>query len=120
MTGTIDGKRILVVEDEYLLADDMRNALEKAGAEVLGPVPDVERAFALIGSETPDAALLDINLAGESVYSVADALLERQIPFIFATVFDESAIPERFASALRLEKPVKSRDVLAALVPLLG
>ena len=87
---------------------------------MIGPVPDVASAFALIERDGGlDAALLDINLAGASVYPVADALAERAIPFAFATGFDESALPDRFAGAARLEKPVKPRDVMAVLGPLI-
>ena len=79
------GTRILVVEDEYLLADDLNNALADAGAHVLGPAASVEDATALIGNEaTIDAAILDVNLRGDMVFPLADALRERGIPFAFA------------------------------------
>ena len=117
----LEGCRILVVEDEYLIADDMRGALLDAGAEVLGPVPTVDAAMSLVAAEPRlDAALLDINLGGTMVFDLADTLTSRAVPFVFATGYDDSAIPDRFANVPRLEKPVKLRKVLAALGPLLA
>lgn len=117
----LDGMRILVVEDEYLLADDLRDALSDAGAQVLGPVPSVEDAQALIAAEPRiDGAVLDINLRGKMVFPVADRLRERGVPFAFATGYDAWALPERFAGAPRVEKPVKGAKVMALLVPMLA
>jgi DNA-binding response OmpR family regulator len=115
------GCRVLVVEDEYLLADDLREALAEAGAEVLGPVGSVEDAIALIAGEPSiDAAVLDINLRGDMIFPVADALRERAVPFAFATGYDREAIPERFADAPCIEKPLRGQKVAAALVPLMA
>lgn len=116
-----EGRRILVVEDEYLIADDMRGALLDAGAEVLGPVPTLDAAASLVATEPQlDAALLDINLGGTLVFDLADTLAARAVPFVFATGYDDAAIPDRFTDVPRLEKPVKPRNVLTALGPLLG
>ena len=117
----LEGCRILVVEDEYLIADDLRLALIDAGADVLGPVPTVTAAQSVLAAESRiDAALLDINLGGTMVFDLADALEARSVPFVFATGYDELAIPERFSAVPRLEKPVKARNVLATLGPLLN
>lgn len=79
-------RRIHVVEDEYIMAQDLRYELEDAGAEVLGPVPSVTGALTLLAREAPpDAAILDVNLGGEMVYPLADILRQRGIPFMFAT-----------------------------------
>lgn len=116
----LEGMRILVVEDEYLIADDMRDVLLGAGADVVGPVPNVTAAASLVASEERiDAALLDINLGGTIVFGFADTLKTRAVPFAFATGYDSSVIPDRFADVPRLEKPVKARNVLAAFKPLL-
>lgn len=118
---SLKGLRILVVEDEYLLADDMRDALADAGAEVLGPVPSVTAAASLAAAEPHlDAALLDINLGGTMVFDFADVLKARAVPFAFATGYDSSAIPDRFSGVPRMEKPVKAQQVLAVLTPLIG
>jgi response regulator RpfG family c-di-GMP phosphodiesterase len=117
----LEGWRILVVEDEYLIADDMRDALQDCGAEVLGPVANVDAAASLIAAERLiHGAVLDINLAGTMVFGVADTLVARSIPFIFATGYDHWAIPERFAEVPRLEKPIKARQVCTILGPLMG
>jgi len=117
---TLRNCRILVVEDEYLLADDLCNALTDAGAIVLGPVPEVEEALALIEREPHiDAAVLDVNLRGGMVFPVADALRDRNVPFALATGYDGWTLPERFSDVLRLEKPFRPERLVAKLSPLI-
>ena len=116
----LQGCRILIVEDEYLLADDLSHALESAGAKVLGPLGSVEDATAFIAGEPSiDAAVLDVNLRGDMVFPVADALRARGVPFAFATGYDQWALPQRFADAPRVEKPFKADKVAALLGPLI-
>jgi DNA-binding NtrC family response regulator len=104
---TLRGCRILVVEDEYMLADELRRELNDAGAVVLGPVGSVETALdAIRTEEVIDGAIVDINLRGEMAFAVADALIERGVPFAFTTGYDESALPTRFSQIVRCEKPV--------------
>jgi DNA-binding response OmpR family regulator len=114
------GVRILIVEDEYLLADDLNTALSEAGAHVLGPAASVEDATTLIGNEAKiDVAILDVNLRGDMVFPLADALRERGTPFAFATGYDDWALPTRFADAPRIEKPFRSErvaDILKLLI----
>ena len=108
--GSIKGRRVLVVEDEYMLAEDLRNELERQGAEVIGPVASVSDALAAMsGRPDLDAAILDINLGGEMVYPVADALRARGVPFIFATGYAAWAIPESYADVPLCVKPVEVR-----------
>lgn len=108
--------RVLVVEDEYLLADELQRELRRAGAVVLGPVPTVDLALGLLAREAAvDGAVLDVNLGGEHVYPVADALADRAIPFVFVTGYDAQALPPRFAHAPRCEKPVKISAVQDAI-----
>lgn len=117
---SLSGRRILVVEDEYLVATALADDLSDAGAEVLGPAPSVAQALELIdGAAQLDIGVLDINLAGEPVYPVADALAARGVPFVLVTGYDGHAIPERYRDAPRLEKPVEARTVLAVLRRLL-
>jgi CheY-like chemotaxis protein len=113
---TLKDCRILVVEDEYMLADELQTELSDAGAVVIGPVPAVDKAVALItaGKEI-DGAILDVNLAGELVYPVADLLLERGVPFVFTTGYDPSAIPSRFETIVRCEKPAMIAAVTRAI-----
>lgn len=122
MTGrTLNGCRVLVAEDEYLLANDIAHALVEAGAIVLGPVPSIEEALALVLSEPHiDLALLDINLRGEMIFAVADALADRGTAFAFATGYDSWTLPDRFAAVPRLEKPIRSRQLAKELALMLS
>ena len=113
---SLSGCRVLVVEDEYMLADELRSELLDAGADAIGPVASVEQAIDLIArDEMIDAAILDVNLGGEFAYPVADLLLERGIPFVFATGYDLADTPPRFANVVRCEKPINIRSVAQAL-----
>lgn len=113
---TLKGKRILLVEDEYFIAQDMARAMAEAGAVVVGPAATVAEALRLIAaSGALDAAVLDINLQGEMVFPVADALTTRGVPFVFATGYDRESIPERFSRRIRCEKPVRPDRVARAL-----
>lgn len=115
---SLRGRRVLVVEDEYMLAEDLRCELEGAGAAVLGPVPSVADALALLArGPPPDAAILDVNLGGEMVFPVAEALRERGVPFVFATGYDAWSLPPAYAQVPRCEKPF---DVGRCLASLLG
>ena len=118
--GTLQGRHILDVEDEYFLADELNLVLEDAGAETLGPVASVESGLRILqGSTVPDAASLDVNLSGETVYRLADALMARGVPFLFTTGYDPAAIPAPYAHIRCLEKPVALTKVLSELQKLL-
>ena len=110
------GRRILVVEDEYMVAADLARALEDRGVDVIGPVGSIEDALELLGAEDRiDGAVLDINLRGERAYPIADALRERKVPFIFATGYDAWSIPAAYAEEPRIEKPVDTRALARLL-----
>ena len=110
----LHGCRVLVVEDEYLLADELSISLMEVGADVLGPVGSVEVALNLMGVEGEiDAAVLDVNLAGETVFPVAEALSARAVPFVFASGYDQ--MPSRYAHVMRYEKPVDARLLIRAI-----
>lgn len=113
----LEQRRVLVVEDEYFLADDMARALRSLGAEVVGPAPTRTKALALLASgERVDAAVLDINLRGEAVFPVAEALTTRGVPFVFATGYDQSQVPASFQDVPRWEKPFDAGK-LATMLP---
>jgi DNA-binding response OmpR family regulator len=116
----LNGRRILVVEDEYFLAEDLREELADCGAQVLGPVANIKDATSFIKTGGVDAAVLDINLQGELIFSTADELRERGIPFAFATGYDRSSVSPRFADVPRLEKPLKARQLAELLQPLVA
>lgn len=114
-TSKFAGKRILIVEDEFLLADEARQTLSKFGAVVVGPTPYVERALDLIDDEPVDAAILDVLLNDELVFPVADRLEERSLPFVFATGCDAFQIPPRFSGYVLCEKPLELEKIARGL-----
>jgi DNA-binding response OmpR family regulator len=106
---------VLIVEDEYFIAREVALALESTGAKVLGPVGTVADARELIVGTTPDFAILDINLHGETIFDFADELAARDIRFVFATGYDADVIPERYRNILRWEKPFDAAALVKAL-----
>jgi two-component SAPR family response regulator len=110
------GHRVLVVEDEFLLAMELEALLKRNGCEVLGPASTVEWALALIVHDRPDLALLDVNLKGLRATPVAAALRERGVPFVLITGYgsDQLSEPELRAPP-RIEKPVDGRDLRRAV-----
>jgi CheY-like chemotaxis protein len=118
-TGALAYRRVLIVEDEYFLADDMAQALEKLGAQVVGPVPTTGAALELLSDKPVDAAILDINLKGQMVFPIADTLREQGVPFVFATGYDENAVPEDYRDVPRWEKPFRPEDLAKALPQLI-
>lgn len=112
----LTGRRVFVVEDDYLIADELREFLEESGAEVIGPAPTVQDALDLLGRPGAiDGAVLDINLRGEMSYGVADVLLARGVPFVFVTGYESAAIPQQYAGVGRCEKPVGIDAIARAL-----
>jgi CheY-like chemotaxis protein len=110
----LKGRRLLVVEDEYLVAADLAASLESLGAEVIGPAASVEEALSFVEKDGVrlDGAVLDINLRNERVYPVADVLTARGIPFVFTSGYDAIAIPSAYAKAPRCEKPVDRTQLI--------
>jgi len=109
------GLRVLVVEDDYFIADEICTTLRDNGAEVLGPAPDIEHGLDVVRSQRLDCAVLDINLHGHLAFSLASELRERGTPSIFATGYDSSVLPESFSGSVRLEKPVDLAVLLQAV-----
>ena len=118
---TLQHRRILIVEDEYTLADDLRQELEAAGADVIGPCPNVTTALEMLEqTSTIDGAILDINLSGEPSFPVADELASRRIPFLFTTGYDSHALPERYQAVVRCEKPIAVESVCLTLTRIIA
>lgn len=112
MTGQLAGKRILVVEDEYFIAADLKRALRSEDAVVLGPVADADGALALIAEQHVDGGLLDVNLGTSSSFAVAEHLSARAVPWMFLTGYDGWSLPPAYRAAPRLAKPFRMRAVL--------
>jgi len=111
----LQSHRILVVEDEYFIADDLSRALQRCGAKVIGPVPDLATGLELAQREELDGAVLDVNLGGDMSYPIADALDARGVPFLFTTGYDDWALSSDYRDVHRIEKPFDINVVLTAL-----
>jgi CheY-like chemotaxis protein len=109
-------RRILVVEDEYLIAVSLQDALETAGSIVVGPVPSDDKALQIIDSEAHiDAAVLDVNLGGALSYGVADKLIARKIPFIFTSGYEDNGLRSRYSGVKNCPKPYLFQAIEEAL-----
>lgn len=111
----LSGARLMIVEDQFLLAMDLVDALEPRGVQIVGPFANVRDAVAAARGEALDGAILDIDLGGELSFPIAEALAERGTPFLFASAFDAITLPEGLKCAPRLAKPFSHRDLLAAI-----
>jgi DNA-binding NarL/FixJ family response regulator len=96
----LKGARVLLVEDQMIVAVEVEVMLRAAGCEVVGPVGTLQAAITLAHEEALDLAVLDVNLDGEKVYQAAEELQTRGIPFILATGYGESTLPENGAISL--------------------
>ena len=113
---SLNGRSILVVEDEYMIADAMRRALEDEGVIVVGPAPSVRKALRLLDAAADlDGAVLDMNLGDEKAFPVADALQARGIPFLFTTGYDAAGVAPAWRHVQRLEKPIEVAALAWAL-----
>jgi PAS domain S-box-containing protein len=113
------GLRVLVLEDEALIAMQIEDALAAAGCTVVGPATRIGEAFDLLYAHQVDAALLDVNVAGERSFAIADILAAKQIPFAFVTGFDAaSTLPEHLRSAPVLSKPFETVQLEAVIAQL--
>ncbi|RXH42615.1 response regulator [Bradyrhizobium zhanjiangense] len=119
LAGTpLTGRRILVVEDEYFLADDIGNALRKLGAEIAGPVGHIEDAVAMLhNGGVLDAAVLDVNIRTQMIFPIARELRARDVPFVFTTGYEKISIEPEFQDVPLWEKPI---DIVAMARNLAG
>jgi CheY-like chemotaxis protein len=112
--------RILIVEDEMLVAMNIEDMLLESGHEVAGIASRLEPALALAQDGCFDVAMLDVNLAGDRSFPVADLLIARGIPFLFATGYGVDGIEEKYRDRPVLQKPFRARelaDAVEALAP---
>ena len=115
MTVALKGVRVLVVEDEYFVAILIEEILESAGCIVTGPIPRLRETLDAAHHDDCDAAVLDVNLAGERINPVADVLAERNVPFVFVTGYGANALPSEYAERPHLCKPFRMGDLLCTL-----
>jgi CheY-like chemotaxis protein len=111
MTEPPAALRILLVEDEAMVAMIIEDTLSDLGCEVVGPMSSVEQGLAAVASERVDGAFLDVNLRGRLVYPVAEALAARGVPFAFVTGYGEQGIDARFRGVPVLTKPFMPETV---------
>ena len=121
MAEGLSGRRILVVEDESLVAMLLETILEDMGAIPVGAIATVEEALQVVADDPLlDAALLDVNVAGKLVFPVAEALRAKGIPFVFSTGYGEGGLPEQWRGQATIQKPFTEDAVKAALFKALG
>src|SRR5690606_11040755 len=121
MTAALEGRRVLVVEDESLVAMLIETILVDLGCEVVGPVANLDEAVALIRSDARiDLALLDVNVAGQPVFPAAEALEARGTPFVFAWGYGAGGLPDRWRDRPTLQKPFTEPAIGQALMQAMG
>jgi CheY-like chemotaxis protein len=113
----LEGLRILVVEDELIIALNLEDMLGSFGCEVVGPFAHITEAELAGRAERLDGALLDVNVRGRLVYPVAEILLARGIPVLFCSGYsDTSIMPERFARVAQMSKPYAESSLREAMI----
>ncbi len=113
--GLPAGLRVLIVEDEMLLAFMLQDLLAEWGCAVVGPAGRLAKAVLLAGSEALDGAILDVNVGGADVYPVARALAGRGIPFIFVSGYAASRLPPEWRNRPMLQKPFEPRELAQSM-----
>jgi CheY-like chemotaxis protein len=118
---SLKGIRVLVVEDNYVVADALRYLIRSYEGSVVAIVPSVERALTALAGGGVDVAVLDINLRGASAAPVAEHCRAHGVPFVFLTGYgDPGLLPEHLRGEPRLDKPVEADRLVRALLALLG
>ena len=121
MSQAFAGRRVLIVEDESLVAMLLETILEDMGCVPVGPAATVEEGLQVAGGDEPlDAALLDVNVAGRQVFPVAHALKDRGVPFVFSTGYGEGGLPDEWRGQPTLQKPFTEAAVRDALMKAMG
>lgn len=115
MGELLKGHRILIVEDNFVMALDLSLMVEELGGAVIGPAGRLDEGMALAETNEVDGAILDVNLDGENTFFLADGLLAADVAVIFATGYDVKMLPERFARTPKLSKPFDVRSVEKAI-----
>jgi ActR/RegA family two-component response regulator len=109
-------KRILIVEDEYYLAEDCAQEIVRHGMQVVGPIGKVESALQTLAQDGPDCAIIDLNLQGELAFKVVQAVRDRGVPFIVYTGYSKLAFPVQVAGIVTVEKPTSAAEAVLKLL----
>src|SRR5215211_7900792 len=113
--------RILIAEDNYLMATEVEEFVRNCGYAVVGAAPSVERGLALIAKDAVDGAVLDIDLAGTPSFPMCRALAAKGVPFLFLTAYSaNTVVPAEFSKAPHLSKPFVALTLQSALRSLVG
>jgi CheY-like chemotaxis protein len=116
----LSNRKVLVVEDEMMIAMLIEDMLDEFGCRLVGPATNVRRALELIGEESIEVAVLDLNLDGQDTYAIADALQSKNIPFIFATGYGSKGLRAEQVGRPVLQKPFQTKDLENALAQALA
>jgi CheY-like chemotaxis protein len=119
MNSPLSARRVLVVEDEMIVAWLMEDMLADLGYAVVGPAARVTQALAMIDAEAIDLAVLDVNLNGQTSYPIADALAARGVPFVFLTAYDKDRLLDGYRTFPVLQKPFHRSELGDTLAKLL-
>ncbi len=121
MTDIFSGRRVLIVEDESLVAMLLETILADLGCDVVGPESNIEDGLNVASGTAPlDAALLDVNVAGREIFTVAEALKARGVPFVFSTGYGEAGLPEHWRGNPTVQKPFTEGAIRDALMTALN
>ncbi len=113
--ASLQGRKVLIVEDEPLVAVLLEEILEEFGCSVVGPAAQLDQALELAGSADVDLAVLDVNLGGQPVFPVARVLSDRGVRFVFATGYGAGGLPPEWSHVPALQKPYTLDQVQQAL-----
>ena len=121
MTHALQGRRVLVIEDESLVAMLLETILDDMGCAVVGPESNIDDGLRAATTEASlDAALLDVNVAGREVFPVAEALKARGVPFVFSTGYGEAGLPEHWRGHPTIQKPFTEAAIRDALMKVMN
>ena len=121
MTNALQGRRVLVIEDESLVAMLLETILDDMGCSVIGPESNIDDGLrSAMGEASLDAALLDVNVAGREVFPVAEALRARGVPFVFSTGYGEAGLPEHWRGHPTIQKPFTEIAIRDALMKVMN
>jgi DNA-binding NtrC family response regulator len=115
MPKILEGRRIMIVEDEYLIAMEVQDLLTDLGAEVVGPFGHLAPAFDAVNREQLHGALLDVRLDGETIDEIAEALVARGVPVLLTTGYEKAQLPPSLQHLPRVRKPYDERELRGLL-----